>query len=327
MPALSRHPSRKKARVDVFCTMDPGSRHADARLVRGDKLSLLNHMRFPCHKGEGIIVVLIALMLFATPAHAEVRRVVSLNPCLDNILVKVADWKQIAALSHYARDAHSSSIADIAADFPAVGESAEDVIMLRPDLVLAGFHNSPATRTALRRLGIREETFRVPETVADSIAQVREIAKLVGHAARGEEVAGKIEAALAAAEPPDKHRPTALIFQSNGLAPGRGTLADEMLTRTGFTNAAGRYTLQKWQNVPLERLIADPPDVLLVGEVEPGRPTWADRVMTHPALKSLGTRTLQARFPERLLYCGGPVLIDTAAVLAKARRRVAEMHP
>jgi iron complex transport system substrate-binding protein len=267
-----------------------------------------------------------AAPLLATPVHADVRRVVSLNPCLDNILVKVADRDQIAALSHYARDAHSSSIADIAADFPVVGESAEDVIMLRPDLVLAGFHNSPATRTALERLGIREETFRVPETVADSIAQVREIAKLVGHETRGEEVAHAIEAALAAAVPSDNRRPTALIFQPNGLAPSRGTLADEMLTRTGFTNAAGRYTLQKWQNVPLERLIVDPPDVLLVGEVEPGQPTWADRVMTHPALKGLGNRTLQARFPERLLYCGGPVLIDTAAVLAKARRQVAEMR-
>lgn len=278
------------------------------------------------------LIALFAALAFvafalAAPAQADAGRVVSLNPCLDNILVKVADRAQIAALSHYARDAHSSSIADIAANFPVVGESAEDVIMLRPDLVLAGFHNSPATRMALERLGIHEETFRVPETVADSIAQVREVAKLVGQDARGEEVVREIETALAAAAPPDNRRPTALIFQPNGLAPSRGTLADEMLTRTGFTNAAGRYTLQKWQNVPLERLIADPPDVLLAGEVEPGQPTWADRVMTHPALKSLGTHTLQARFPERLLYCGGPVLIDTAAVLAKARRQVAEMHP
>jgi iron complex transport system substrate-binding protein len=30
----------------------------------------------------------------------------------------------------------------------------------------------------------------------------------------------------------------------------------------------------------------------------------------------------RAVFPERLLYCGGPVLIDTAAALAAARRQV-----
>ena len=29
-------------------------------------------------------------------------------------------------------------------------------------------------------------------------------------------------------------------------------------------------------------------------------------------------------FPQRLLYCGGPVLIETAATLARARRNVLE---
>ena len=117
------------------------------------------------------LIALFAALLLAVPVRAEIRRVVSLNPCLDTILVNVADRGQIAALSHYARDAHSSAIAEIAATLPIVHEAAEDVIMLQPDLVLAGFHNSPATRNALKRLGIREETFRVPETVADSIAQ------------------------------------------------------------------------------------------------------------------------------------------------------------
>jgi iron complex transport system substrate-binding protein len=28
----------------------------------------------------------------------------------------------------------------------------------------------------------------------------------------------------------------------------------------------------------------------------------------------------RATFPQRLMFCGGPVLIETAAVLARARR-------
>jgi iron complex transport system substrate-binding protein len=59
--------------------------------------------------------------------------------------------------------------------------------------------------------------------------------------------------------------------------------------------------------------------VLLVGEPAPGAPGWADRVMTHPALKSIAGRMRQARLPERLLYCGGPVLIETADAMARAR--------
>jgi iron complex transport system substrate-binding protein len=58
----------------------------------------------------------------------------------------------------------------------------------------------------------------------------------------------------------------------------------------------------------------------LAGQASPGAPTWAERVLSHPALKALAGRMRRAVFPERLLYCGGPALIRTAAVLAAARR-------
>ncbi|TAL01884.1 MAG: ABC transporter substrate-binding protein [Rhodospirillaceae bacterium] len=262
------------------------------------------------------------------PVHAEVHRVISLNPCLDTILVDVADRDQIAALSHYAREPHDSSVAAVAAALPIVYETAEEVIALHPDLVLAGRHNALATRNALDRLGVRTALFDVPESVADSIAQVKDVARLVDRVDRGNEVVARIEAALDEAKaPPGARAPTALIFQPNGLAPGAGTLANEMLQRTGFINVADRYGLRKWQNVALEQVIADPPEVLLSGEPYPGAPTWAERIMSHPALKHLAGRMVQATFPERLLYCGGPVLIETAAALASARIHAAEILP
>jgi len=261
-----------------------------------------------------------AFFAAAVPAAAAPQRVVSLNPCLDAILVHVADRSQIAALSHYARDRHSSPIADIAATYPVVHEAAEEVIVLAPDLVLAGYHNSPATRNALNRLGVHVETFLVPETVDDSIAQIRTVAGLIGRQARGEELVAEVQAALAAARPQDARRPTALVFQLNGMTPGAGTLAHEMLERAGFVNAAGKYGMDKWQNVALEHVIADPPQVLLVGQVEPGAPTWADRVLSHPAIAHMASAVSISPFPERLLYCGGPVLIETAAALSHARR-------
>ncbi len=273
-------------------------------------------------KAGAISARLLSCVFFvlAQAASAAPQRVVSLNPCLDAILVRVADRAQVAALSHYARDPQSSSIADIAATYPFVHEAAEEVIVLSPDLVLAAFHNSPATRKALTRLGVRTETFPVPETVDASIAQIRVVAGLVGQEARGEALVADVEAALAAAAPPDTRRPTALIFQPNGLTPGAGTLANEMLERTGFVNAAGKYGLDQWQNVALEKLIADPPRVLLAGQVAPGAPTWADRVLHHRALAHMAGTVSIATFPERLLYCGGPVLMETAAALSRARR-------
>jgi iron complex transport system substrate-binding protein len=269
-----------------------------------------------------------ALLGLAGPvvaAPAVPRRVVSLNPCLDVILLNVADHDQIAALSHYARETQGSTIAAEARTLPFTWESAEEVIGLRPDLVLTARHSSPATRNALTRLHVATELFSVPNSVAESLDQVTRVARLVGRPERGRALNARIEAALAAnAAPLGGPRLDALIYQPNGFAGGTGTLVDELMTRAGFNNVAGRYGLKKWGNVPLEQLLADPPRVLLIGEAAPGSISWGDRVMTHPALRALKGKMRQARFPERLLYCGGPVMIQTAQTLAAARRTVLE---
>lgn len=267
----------------------------------------------------------LASTLASTGASAASRRprVVSLNACLDVILVHLADRSQIAALSHYARETHASTVAAQARTLPFTWESAEEVIALQPDLVLASKHSALATRNALKRLKVPVERFAVPRSIDESLAQVARVASLIGQVDRGRALKTRIEVAIAAAAPPARVRPIeALVYQPNGFAAGPGTLVDEMMERAGFDNVARRYGLKTWGNVPLERLLADPPEVLLVGEPAPGARSWADRVMTHPALVSLSGRMKTARLPEKLLYCGGPVLIETARALAVAHQAV-----
>lgn len=251
------------------------------------------------------------------------RRVVSLNPCLDVILFHVARRDQIAALTHYARDPDASTLGQRAQEIPITHETAEEVVALRPDLVLMSHHSAMSTRLALSRLGIPQAMFDVPQTVAASLAQVRQIAQLLGRRAQGEAVIAQIEAALAAAAPPLGTPPlSAIVYQPNGFAAGVGTLTDEMMRRTGFVNVAARYGLGRWGNIGLEQILADPPQVLLAGQVAEGAPTWADRVLSHPALEAISGVMRREVFPQRLLYCGGPVLIETAQALARARRNV-----
>lgn len=246
------------------------------------------------------------------------RRIVSVNPCLDVILLEIADRSQIAALSHYSSDRYSSTIAGEARQLPSTRGTIEEIISLSPDLVLSG--PGQARVDLLERLGVRAGVFPVPETVADSLKQVREVATLIGYPDRGEAVVARIEAALQATAPAPGAKPlSALVFMPGGFASAPGTLMDEMLTRTGFRNAATDYGLRQSMSVPLERIIADPPDVLLSGEATAGAPSRAERLVRHPALASVAERIRRATFPERLLFCGGPVLIQTAAALARAR--------
>jgi iron complex transport system substrate-binding protein len=255
-------------------------------------------------------------LLLAVPAAAQ-PRVVSINPCVDAILMHVADAGQIAGISHYSKDPRASSITPSqAARFAATSGTAEEVVALAPDLVIASAHVAPATLAALQRMNIALVQIGVPATIAESRDQIRRIAAATGHPERGARLNARIDAALAAART-DAPPVPALIWQGGGLVPGTRTLADELLQRTGFRNLSADYGLKDWDVLPLEYLVASPPRVLFSVADASGE----DRMLNHPAVRRLARQIAIRPFPERLLRCGGPTIIDAVATLAAARRQ------
>ena len=254
----------------------------------------------------------------AREAAPPLPRIVSLNPCTDAILAEVADPEQVLALSSYSHDPASSSMdVTVARRFRAVGGTVEEVAALRPDLVLSGNFMAPATRSALERLGSRLELLPIAQTVADSRAQVRRIAALVGHPERGEALIARIDAALVAARPTAGPPVPALVWQSGGMVPGPETLIADLLVQTGFSNAAAARGLHQADLLPLEQVLADPPRVILTAGSLHGN---EDRLLRHPALNALGSSTTRAPLDANLLWCGGPTIIRAAGRLAEIRR-------
>lgn len=254
------------------------------------------------------------LVLLAAPAAARPPRVLSINPCIDAILVRVAKPAQIAALSHYSRDPRATSIPlAVARAYPATSGTAEEVVALAPDIVVAGGHVDPATQGALARLGIRLIKYPVPTTIAESVAQVRDLGVVAGQRARGEALARSIEASLVPATGP---RVTALIRQGGGMVPGAGTLADDLLRQAGLRNFSADLGLSQWDVLGLEYLVARPPRVLFAP------PGMTERTLAHPVLQRLGQRTTVRSFAPRLLWCGGPAIPEALAVLRAARASV-----
>lgn len=248
-------------------------------------------------------------------------RIVSMNPCVDAILMEIADPHQIAAISHYSHDPRATSISlDRALHYPAVSGAAEDVIAADPDLVIAGPHVSIQTIAALKRLGIPLMQITVPETVAENKAQIADIAARIGRKSQGAQLNTRIDAALEVAH--SRNPPiSALIWQGSGLVPGEGTLADELLTRTGFHNLSKSMGLKKWDILPLEGLLSAPPAILFAGEANMGAGNAdANRMLSHPVLRKAGTRIHVADYPSNLLHCGGPVIIRSVGRLAAIRR-------
>lgn len=248
---------------------------------------------------------------------AQRPRVVSINPCVDAVLMQVADPAQIAAISHYSQDSRATSIPlDQAMRFAATSGTVEEVVARAPDIVIAGAHVAPATIAALRRMNIRLVQVGVPESIAESQAQIRTIAAAIRQPERGEALARRIDAAVRAVSAKPGAAPAALVWQGGGLVPGEGTLAEELLQRTGFRNLSAAYGLKRWDVLPLEHLVARPPEVLLSVSAEDS----SDRMLRHPVLAGLGKAIAVRPYPERLLHCGGPTIIDAVRHLAQVRR-------
>lgn len=251
------------------------------------------------------------------------KRIVSINPCADALLMQLADRRQIASVSRYSHDKRATSISlKLALQYPATSGTAEEILAMRPDLVVAGSHVAIPTARALERLGIPLVKLSIPQSVAESQQQISELAEIVGGQERAVRLNKKITTAFARAKPADDENIPALIWRSGGLVPGDGTLPDELLRRTGFENVSKSYGLKQWDILPLEHLVARPPRLLFSNSAEAKGGGPRNRMLSHPVLKRLSHRITVADYPARLLHCAGPTLIEAVTTLSAARRKL-----
>lgn len=242
-------------------------------------------------------------------------RIVSLNPCADAILADVAP-DRLVAVSAYSHDPSASSMPiEQARRWPATGGSVEEIIAARADMVVASSFLPSATRNALDRLGIEVVTLGMANTVDENLAQVRELADAVGDRQAGDALVARIENALAqAAPPPGTTGPTTILWQPGGIVPGDGALVVDLMRRVGLQPASVTRGLGQGDRLPLEAVLADPPELLLRAGSDGDEQS---RTLHHPALRELPMR--RAQFSPQLYFCGGPSLIRAAERLAAIR--------
>jgi iron complex transport system substrate-binding protein len=247
---------------------------------------------------------LIAFCLVCFPCAQAADRVVSLNLCTDQMLVLLAPEK-VAALSPLARDPSLSYVAAQAARLPAVRASAEAVLRLHPDLVLAAPYGAQTTLAMLAQEHIPELRITLPQDF-DGIRQMTGLlARALGVSERGEALIAAMNASLASL-PSSRRGTSAIPWEPRGITEGPGTLMDAVLHAAGLSNAS------RGRRMGLEALLRHPPD-LLVLPMAPSFPSLATELLQHPALANLPSRAV---FPP-LTICAGPFTAEAAAMLAR----------
>jgi len=188
--------------------------------------------------------------------------------------------------------------------------------------VLAGPFGVSSTVSLLRRLGRNVVVVPLAQDLAGVGAAVRTVAAAVGAEAKGEAMVADFERRLSRLPPPDGARPTAVIYQIGGAVSGLGSLADAALAAAGFRNMSSVYRLRRGGQVPLESLVARPPDLLvLASHIDEYRTVVADN-LRHPALARLRQHTASLELPWRHWLCGTPHVADAIERLAEARARL-----
>lgn len=236
------------------------------------------------------------------------------------MLVELVPHDRISSISHYSQDPASTSIPlDLARRFSANTGTAEEIIALRPSLVIASGFTQPATREAFARAGLNTIYLDSPATIDASKAQVTELAAALGAGPEGRAMNARIDAAVTNAQWKGASTP-ALLWIGGNLVSGGGTLLHDMMTRAGFSDHAAHYGLQFTGYLPMERVIADPPRVMLVPDAA-GRDSRSRAAeIRRRALAHADVR--QATFPRQLVNCGGPVIARAMTRLAQIRREV-----
>ena len=258
------------------------------------------------------------LVLGAGAALAAPQRVVSINLCTDQLALQLAAPGQLVSVSYLAHDPASSAMAAEAAALPANRGTAEEVFLLRPDLVLAGAFTAPDTLRLLERLGARVVLFQPETSLQDIRDNTRLMGRVLGREHEAEALLARFDAGLAALPDIPARRPGAIIYGANGYVAGPDSLAGAILDAAGYRNLAADFGIAQGGTLPLEQLVLARPDLVVLGSRHAGHSRSED-MLDHPALRALLGRQPQSVIEDRGWVCGTPHVLDAIRALSAAR--------
>ena len=256
-----------------------------------------------------LVTALVAvLLLFQQSGFSEQEktspssRIVSLDLCTDWMLLKYASRSQVLAFSPLL---YRYPVDWITEDLPVHDGSLESILELQPDLVLTGEYNAIILRKRLQQMGVKVDVMPLPDSL-QSIQQYEQHFQLV--------VNNNIPIAVSQQQFESKER-TLLLLGANGIGTGTGTLENDVIVKSGWTN----YVQHKgYVNLDLELLVSNPPDAVLWSA--PVSNSLANLFAQHPVMRKLTTKQQWISSDYWRWQCPGPWTFDLIRELAEWKK-------
>lgn len=273
-----------------------------------------------CARLSEIRAVIAALGLWlgaVAPVWAAPERVVSMNVCTDQLAMLLAAPGQLISVSHLASDPRSSAMAEEARGIPVNRGQAEEIFLLKPDLVLAGRYTARASVEMLKRLGIEVAEFTPAQSLEDVRTNLLRVGTLLDRETEAEALVAEFDARLVALTADQGRRPRAALYYANGYTVGDESLAGRILDAAGFANIALEFGHTGGGNLPLELLVLAAPELVVTGIRYRGA-SRSEEILDHPVLEQLGTGRPVVTGSDWV--CDTPHVLDGVAALAGLRR-------
>lgn len=253
----------------------------------------------------------------AAKAPTVPQRIVSINLCADQLVLALADRDQIAGLTKNATDREMSGEAVAARGIPLLSNSAEQILAIEPDLIVG----MPASRSAALAALPQHDYPLLDLDTANSLGEIytsiHQTAVAVGHPARGDALIARMQRELAGLSKPGKGR-VAAYYQRRGYMTGTGTLIDELMTRVGLVNLAGKLGKPPLSQLSLEDMVAAQPDFLIVESATDTVIDQGSEMLHHPALKDIPRISV----PQAWTVCGSPAYTQAARSMVEHIARI-----
>ncbi len=274
------------------------------------------------HQSAPFTTLLWLLLTVCTYAFgAAPERVVSINLCSDQLLVLLAEPEQIASVSHLASRPENSFVAEAAKQLPQNHARIEELLTLRPDLLLASPYSDPRLLQALRRFGLRVEVIPTANDLAAIQQNIQKMGQLLGQQARAQQMIDEMQQRLANLDiSHDGEPPGAIFYQPRGYTAGLGTLQHSALLLAGWRNLAAEADIEGFQPIDLERLLLAQPKRIFTSPVSSEHASRAERLLQHPALRALRPEEPFAVVDFKHWICGGPMFVDAVEALHRERQ-------
>ena len=256
----------------------------------------------------------------AAPA-AKPQRIMTMNECVDLLVLQLVPPERIASVTYRAHDAVRWIRLGLDAGVAINHGTAEEIVSQNPDLIIAGDFSTPMTRRLARAAGAPLIEVKSATSFEDIRQVLRQVGGAVGEAQRAEAMIRQMDATLAELARTRPAKPFVVAAWSGDSVPGKRTLANAIIEAAGAVNIASKQDNAFYNSFGVEELLAVRPQVLMFGATSSDKPSLTDSGAQNRVLREIyaGRRVTYA---ETLYNCGLPQSADAAVDLRRALTRV-----